>query len=800
MYQDGPEQCKKCDEKYISKYGAKYGSCQIDNLKQNFTNWTSGSKKLDDLIQGMQLEINELDDMIFEWIPYNQFNDIKEISKEAFDNDKVYSAIWKDGPLEYDKYNNEYARNHQNTKDIKYSIAYISEVLRIYGISQCPNTKNCIIVFQEIFCKRCGKKYTNIIKKWCEPCQIYYFKENCLPSIITYSSFKSPILNVTIGQGNSLNEKIDCLIKEIQLKIDYDSDIVFEWIPYDQLNDIQEFDNDDFDIIHAATWKDGPLYYYDGEWTRKSNKVVTLKYLYNSQNIIKLLNKIKDDYLRHNYCSIYGITQNPDTKDYIMVFPNTYCEKCNEKYWNSSCAANEWCKTCQINNLKVNWTDGNEIIDNLIQEMQLSINNSKQDAAFECIPYDRFSNIKEICDNEYSAVWKDGPLNYNKIKDEYTRNHQYVNVVLKLYNFQNITYEFLNETIKDLNKYYGKIFGISRNPNTKDYIIVLRDGRSDKICEKCEWTRESNRKVFLQLYSLQDANEFLNEAKDYSKYDDLMYGISQDTKYYMIVFKYQLYCERCNEAYKGVNFKHKWCNKCEQGEQLKIVIELRNRRFEWIPYNQFNNIKKVNNDFTKMYSAIWENDLLYYDNLYKSCRLNLEVTLKYLQNITEEVNEYSVQHGISQDPDTKEYIIVVEDSYCKKCGNEYLYNEWGCKSCRINYLKSNFTNCTSGNIKIDNLIQEMQFKINEPYDPYGIIFKWIPYYEFSNIKEINKGGFATIYLATWRNGPLSKMVALKQLYESQKLTKEFLNEVKGYSTERCGQTLKIYGISQDPNT
>jgi hypothetical protein len=141
----------------------------------------------------------------------------------------------------------------------------------MYGISQYPNTKDYIIVFQEIYCKKCGKKYTNIIKEWCESCKIYYFEKNF---------------------ASSGNEIIDNIIQEMQLKIDYNSDIVFEWIPYYQLNDIQEMSKNDLGIMYSATWINGPLYYGDGEWTRKSNKGVTLKYLYNSQNIIKLLNKV----------------------------------------------------------------------------------------------------------------------------------------------------------------------------------------------------------------------------------------------------------------------------------------------------------------------------------------------------------------------------------------------------------------------------------------------------------------------------------------------------------------------------
>src|SRR5436853_502370 len=59
----------------------------------------SGNKKVDNLIQEMQLKIKNTEDIIFEWIPYNQFDNIKKINEGDFAT--IYSAIWKDGPLHY---------------------------------------------------------------------------------------------------------------------------------------------------------------------------------------------------------------------------------------------------------------------------------------------------------------------------------------------------------------------------------------------------------------------------------------------------------------------------------------------------------------------------------------------------------------------------------------------------------------------------------------------------------------------------------------------------------------------------
>jgi hypothetical protein len=103
--------CKKCGEIYTEIDYKWCESCQMNDLKQNFTNWTSDNETIDKLIQEMQLKIKNFDDIIIEWIPYNQFNDIKRIDKDDFNI--IYSAIWINGPLKYDKLNK---KRIQNTK------------------------------------------------------------------------------------------------------------------------------------------------------------------------------------------------------------------------------------------------------------------------------------------------------------------------------------------------------------------------------------------------------------------------------------------------------------------------------------------------------------------------------------------------------------------------------------------------------------------------------------------------------------------------------------------------------------
>jgi hypothetical protein len=99
-------------------------------LVQNNFIWASGNEKIDGFIQEKQLKIKNHDDVIFEWIPYNQFNEIKETGRN--DLITVYSAIWKYGPLQYKGYIDKYTRDsnkkialkclHNSTNPIEFMI------------------------------------------------------------------------------------------------------------------------------------------------------------------------------------------------------------------------------------------------------------------------------------------------------------------------------------------------------------------------------------------------------------------------------------------------------------------------------------------------------------------------------------------------------------------------------------------------------------------------------------------------------------------------------------------------------
>jgi hypothetical protein len=144
-------------------------------------------------------------------------------------------------------------------------------------------------------------------------------------------------------------------------------------------------------------------------------------------------------------------------------------------------------------------------------------------------------------------------------------------------------------------------------------------------------------------------------------------------------------------------------------------------------------------------------------------------------------------YGISQNPDTKDYIMVIEYSNCEGCGENFTHirRKW-CKPCQINNSERNFANWTSGNEEIDNFIQEIQLNILSQADR---VVEWIPYDQFNNIIEVGKSGFAIVKSAVWKDGYIIKFydnefkrypnkdVTLKCLSNSQYNFSKFLNEV-----------------------
>jgi hypothetical protein len=140
------------------------------------------------------------------------------------------------------------------------------------------------MILSDGYCKKCFKVYTNTEYKWCKPCH-----------------------SRDVFINTSGNEKVDALIKEMQLKMNYPWDIVFEWVQYSQFDNITKIGEDEFSTLYSAIWKDGPLLYHKDEYvyTRNRDKVVTIKCLYNTQNVTNDLLDMVITFLLILYIYIY---------------------------------------------------------------------------------------------------------------------------------------------------------------------------------------------------------------------------------------------------------------------------------------------------------------------------------------------------------------------------------------------------------------------------------------------------------------------------------------------------------------
>jgi hypothetical protein len=106
-----------------------------------------------------------------------------------------------------------------------------------------------------------------------------------------------------------------------------------------------------------------------------------------------------------------------------------------------------WCNCHFQQNFK-NWTSGNSVVDEFIQEAQLKA--GKNYEILEWIKYDKFEDIKYLAKGGFGivfkAIWKDGfILHWSYVNNQWKRNGE-TKVALKcLHNSQGITAQFLKE-------------------------------------------------------------------------------------------------------------------------------------------------------------------------------------------------------------------------------------------------------------------------------------------------------------------------------------------------------------------
>ena len=128
------EYVESCNEPGTGDYWCQ--PCNAKRFKENFKNWTSGNKDIDELIQYSQLNATYCFKCLV-WIPYEKFQDVTYIAKGGFG--KIYSAKWPEGfisgwDIKNQRWNKKSDRNValkslDNSSDV--STDFLNEVINI---------------------------------------------------------------------------------------------------------------------------------------------------------------------------------------------------------------------------------------------------------------------------------------------------------------------------------------------------------------------------------------------------------------------------------------------------------------------------------------------------------------------------------------------------------------------------------------------------------------------------------------------------------------------------------------------
>jgi hypothetical protein len=84
---------------------------------------------------------------------------------------------------------------------------------------------------------------------------------------------------------------------------------------------------------------------------------------------------------------------------------------------------------------------------------------------------------------------------------------------------------------------------------------------------------------------------------------------------------------------------------------------------------------------------------------------------------------------------------------CSCCEQPKSYYDW-CPSCDNQYLDKKFSDWTSGNEEIDELIRDTQRNATS----YTSYLEWIPWEKLTNLKMFNGFTYCTMYEAEWTEG------------------------------------------------
>ncbi|RHZ70804.1 hypothetical protein Glove_267g10 [Diversispora epigaea] len=165
-------------------------------------------------------------------------------------------------------------------------------------------------------------------------------------------------------------------------------------------------------------------------------------------------------YCYRNEIGIYKIKNNKKLKH-----RSHNCEGLNSQ--------NNTCSNCKLVEMK-KWTSGNDEIDKIIQMTQ-SDDDVKEWEIWRWINYSKFKDIEYLAKGGFGSIWKAEWIDMPEELFEFYKSNQVA--LKKLKDSQEISSEFLKEIKANFqcrDRYVLPILGITQDPKTKEYAMVLR--------------------------------------------------------------------------------------------------------------------------------------------------------------------------------------------------------------------------------------------------------------------------------------------------------------------------------------
>ncbi|RHZ85624.1 hypothetical protein Glove_63g55 [Diversispora epigaea] len=346
------------------------------------------------------------------------------------------------------------------------------------GISKIKKNENklmqdiCCICWKDNDCNEtCIKYYQNFSR--CHDCGNLNIQKNVCSNC--------KLIEVRyLSKWTSGNYEVDKIICMSQLDENAKEWEIWKWIDYSKFKNIEYLAEGGFDSVWKTEWINMPEELFG---FYNSNQVA-LKKLKNSQQISsEFLKEKNENKLMQDICCICW-KDNDCNETCIKYYQNfSRCHDCGNLNIQKNVCSN--CKLIEVRYLS-KWTSGNYEVDKIICMSQLD-ENAKEWEIWKWIDYSKFKNIEYLAEGGFDSVWKTEWINMPEELFGFYNSNQVA--LKKLKNSQQISSEFLKELIVNFHcrdKYVVPILGITQDPKTKEYALVLR------------YMKDGNLKNFLQ--------------------------------------------------------------------------------------------------------------------------------------------------------------------------------------------------------------------------------------------------------------------------------------------------------------